>query len=103
MYKRQAQANGFPGNTGAEPDYSANDELFVKLYEMSKDCDLVNEFLGAPVAESLMREMCIRDRSEGERRLSGGAKRGERIDSLGGTGSPHTFTRLKLVNYLRIN
>lgn len=23
---------------------------------MSKDCDLVNEFLGAPVAESLMRD-----------------------------------------------
>ena len=51
-----AQANGFPGNTGAKPDYCANDELFVKLYEMSKDCDLVNEFLGAPVAESLMRD-----------------------------------------------
>ncbi len=53
--KLVAQANGFPGNVNAEPDYSANDELFVKMYEMSKDCRLVNEFLGAPVAEDLMR------------------------------------------------
>ncbi len=53
--KLAEQANGFPGSTEAKPDYSANDETFVKVYEMSQNSTLVNEFMGAPVAEDLMR------------------------------------------------
>lgn len=53
--KLAVEANGFPGSTEATPDYSASDETFVKVYELSQSCTLVNEFMGAPVAEDLMR------------------------------------------------
>lgn len=49
------QANAFPGNGNAEPDYSENDELFQKAYELFQECYAVNEFTGAPTSEDLMR------------------------------------------------
>ena len=50
-------ANAFPGNSTAEPDYSANDELFLKAYEIFQNGYAINEFTGAPTAEDLMRSM----------------------------------------------
>lgn len=48
-------ANAFPGNSNAEPDYSQNDELFLKAYEIFQSGYATNEFTGLPTAEDLMR------------------------------------------------
>ncbi len=48
-------ANAFPGNSKAEPDYSENDELFKKAYDIFQDGYAVNEFTGLPTSEDLMR------------------------------------------------
>lgn len=48
-------ANAFPGNSTAEPDYSANDELFLKAYDIFQTGYAINEFTGAPTSEDLMR------------------------------------------------
>ena len=48
-------ANAFPGNSLAEPDYSANDELFLKVFDIFQGCYAVNEFTGLPTSEDLMR------------------------------------------------
>ena len=50
-------ANAFPGNSTAEPDYSANDELFLTAHEIFQNGYAINEFTGAPTAEDLMRSM----------------------------------------------
>ena len=50
-------ANAFPGNSTAEPDYSSNDELFQKAFEIFGEGYAINEFTGAPTAEDLMRSM----------------------------------------------
>ena len=50
-------ANAFPGNSTAEPDYSSNDELFQKAFEIFSEGYAINEFTGAPTAEDLMRSM----------------------------------------------
>lgn len=50
-------ANAFPGNSKAKPDYSKNDKLFLKAYEIFKEGYAINEFTGAPTAEDLMRSM----------------------------------------------
>ncbi len=50
-------ANAFPGNSTAEPDYSANDELFQTAYDIFTEGYAINEFTGAPTAEDLMRSM----------------------------------------------
>lgn len=50
-------ANAFPGNSTATPDYSANDELFLKAFEIFQAGYAINEFTGAPTAEDLMRSM----------------------------------------------
>lgn len=50
-------ANAFPGNSTAEPDYSSNDELFQKAFEIFNEGYAINEFTGAPTAEDLMRSM----------------------------------------------
>ena len=50
-------ANAFPGNSTAEPDYSYNDELFQKAFEIFGEGYAINEFTGAPTAEDLMRSM----------------------------------------------
>ena len=48
-------ANAFPGNSKAEPDYSSNDELFLKAYDIFGKGYAINEFTGAPTSEDLMR------------------------------------------------
>lgn len=48
-------ANAFPGNVNAKPDYSANDKMFQKAYEIFQSCSAVNEFTGLPTSEDLMR------------------------------------------------
>lgn len=48
-------ANAFPGNSTADPDYSANDPLFVSAYEIFQGCFAINEFTGIPTSEDLMR------------------------------------------------
>lgn len=53
--KLTVYANAFPGNSKAEPDYSAADPLFLNAYEIYKNCYAVNEFTGLPTAEELMR------------------------------------------------
>ncbi len=48
-------ANAFPGNSTAEPDYSSNDELFLKAYDIFQAGYATNEFTGIPTSEDLMR------------------------------------------------
>lgn len=48
-------ANAFPGNSTSEPDYSSNDELFKKAYDIFGKGYAINEFTGAPTSEDLMR------------------------------------------------
>lgn len=48
-------ANAFPGNSTAEPDYSSNDERFLKAFDIYNSGYAINEFTGAPTAEDLMR------------------------------------------------
>ena len=48
-------ANAFPGNATAAPDYSENDELFLKAYDIFQTGYAINEFTGAPTSEDLMR------------------------------------------------
>lgn len=48
-------ANAFPGNNKAEPDYSANDELFLKVFDIFQEDVAINEFTGLPTSEDLMR------------------------------------------------
>jgi len=48
-------ANAFPGNVHAKPDFIAGDELFGKAFEIFQSGYLINEFVGLPVAEELMR------------------------------------------------
>lgn len=48
-------ANAFPGNSNAEPDYSANDTRFQDAFEIFNAGYAINEFTGAPTAEDLMR------------------------------------------------
>lgn len=48
-------ANAFPGNSTSEPDYSSNDELFKKAYDIFGKGYVINEFTGAPTSEDLMR------------------------------------------------
>ena len=43
------------GNSTAEPDYSKNDELFQKAYDLFQECHAINEFTGLPTSEDLMR------------------------------------------------
>ena len=54
--KLSSIANAFPGNTTAEPDFVASDELFADAFEVFQSGYLANEFVGLPVAETLMRE-----------------------------------------------
>lgn len=54
--KLAVYANAFPGNINAKPDYSSADELFVKAYEIYKNCYPINEFTGLPTSEELMRQ-----------------------------------------------
>lgn len=49
-------ANAFPGNVNATPDFVSGDELFADAFAVFQDGDLVNEFVGLPVAENLMRD-----------------------------------------------
>lgn len=49
-------ANAFPGNVGSEPDLSGSDPLFADAFEIYQEATPVNEFVGLPVAEQLMRE-----------------------------------------------
>jgi multiple sugar transport system substrate-binding protein len=48
-------ADAFPGNTKASPDYSKADPLFASTYNIFKSDDAVNEFTGIPTSEDLMR------------------------------------------------
>ncbi|MGB2884030.1 MAG: sugar ABC transporter substrate-binding protein, partial [Dehalococcoidia bacterium] len=52
-------ANAFPGNVHATPDFLSSDELLGKCFEMFQSKYLVNEFVGLPVAEELMRILMI--------------------------------------------
>lgn len=49
-------ANAFPGNVNAQPDYPADNELFLKAYEIYKAGYAINEFTGLPTSEELMRQ-----------------------------------------------
>lgn len=48
-------ANAFPGNSTAKPNYSKNDELFKKAFDIFQDGYAINEFTGLPTSEDLMR------------------------------------------------
>jgi multiple sugar transport system substrate-binding protein len=54
--KLAVYANAFPGNIMADPDYSSQDDMFVKAYGIYKECYAINEFTGLPTAEELMRQ-----------------------------------------------
>lgn len=49
-------ANAFPGNVNAMPDFVESDELFAEAFDVFLSGVLANEFVGLPVAESLMRD-----------------------------------------------
>lgn len=49
-------AKAFPGNTGSVPKFVNDDELFKKAFEIWNSGTPANEFVGLPVAETLMRE-----------------------------------------------
>lgn len=48
-------ANAFPGNATADPDYSQNDKLFKKAFDIFQSGYATNEFTGLPTSEALMR------------------------------------------------
>lgn len=52
-------ANAFPGNVNAKPDLSKSDPLFAEAFKIYQNGRLVNEFVGLPVAEDLMRDMTV--------------------------------------------
>jgi multiple sugar transport system substrate-binding protein len=49
-------ANAFPGNVNSTPDFVETDELFAAAFDVFQNGYLANEFVGLPVAETLMRE-----------------------------------------------
>ncbi|MCC6615713.1 MAG: sugar ABC transporter substrate-binding protein [Anaerolineae bacterium] len=49
-------AHAFPGNVNSTPDYVESDPLFAAAFEVFQTGTLANEFVGLPVAETLMRE-----------------------------------------------
>lgn len=49
-------ANAFPGNTKSVPDFSKSDPLFKTAFDIYKAGYPANEFVGLPVAETLMRD-----------------------------------------------
>jgi multiple sugar transport system substrate-binding protein len=53
--KLSTQANAFPGNSKATPDFSGKDALFKEAFDIYKSGYPANEFVGLPVAEQLMR------------------------------------------------
>lgn len=53
--KLSSLANAFPGNKNSNPDYSKSSELFKKAYEIFKNSYAINEFVGLPNSEDLMR------------------------------------------------
>lgn len=54
--KLSSIANAFPGNVNATPDFVESDELFAAAFDVFQSGYLANEFVGLPVAETLMRE-----------------------------------------------
>jgi len=50
-------ANAFPGNKTAVPDYVAGDASFQQAFDVWNAGTPANEFVGLPVAESLMRDL----------------------------------------------
>lgn len=48
-------AHAFPGNNQAVPDFVDSDEAFKQAFEIYQKSNVVNEFVGLPVAEDLMR------------------------------------------------
>ena len=50
-----AEANAFPGNVHANPDYSRADPLFMTAFEIFQNGFAINEFTGLPISEELMR------------------------------------------------
>lgn len=53
--KLSTDANAFPGNVDAKPDFVDGDPLFEAAFEIYKAGKPANEFVGLPVAEELMR------------------------------------------------
>ncbi|MCI4659292.1 MULTISPECIES: ABC transporter substrate-binding protein [Cryobacterium] len=49
-------AHAFPGNTTSTPDFTGTDPLFKTAFDIYKSGTPVNEFVGLPVAEQLMRD-----------------------------------------------
>jgi len=49
-------ANAFPGNIHAQPDYPADNTLFLKAYDIYQAGYAINEFTGLPTSEELMRQ-----------------------------------------------
>jgi multiple sugar transport system substrate-binding protein len=49
-------ANGFPGNKNATPDFTNTDPLFKTAFDIYQAGYPANEFVGLPVADTLMRD-----------------------------------------------
>ncbi len=50
-----SDAHAFPGNTKSVPDFVKGDEAFEQAFAIYQESNVVNEFVGLPVAEDLMR------------------------------------------------
>ncbi|MGQ7351816.1 ABC transporter substrate-binding protein [Quadrisphaera oryzae] len=55
--KLATAANAFPGNKTAVPDYVKNDASFKQAFDVWSAGTPANEFVGLPVAETLMRDL----------------------------------------------
>ena len=54
--KLSTLANAFPGNKESAPDFSSSDPLYAQAFELYKNSTPVNEFVGLPTSEQLMRD-----------------------------------------------
>jgi multiple sugar transport system substrate-binding protein len=54
--KLSTLANAFPGNTGSAPDFSNSDPLYEQAFKLYQNSTPVNEFVGLPTSDQLMRD-----------------------------------------------
>lgn len=74
-------ANAFPGHADAKPDFITEDERIAPVFDVWNDGTPVDEFIGLPVSEQLMRTLD----EQVQRALSGGASSTEALEAAQAT------------------
>ena len=54
--KLSTLANAFPGNKESAPDFSKSDPLYSQAFKLYQSSTPVNEFVGLPTSDQLMRD-----------------------------------------------